>query len=42
MRTLIEIARIVLWCLAVYVCAYDWEDVRDTERFGNRFPETKK
>lgn len=23
-----DIAGVVLWCLAVYVCAYDWSDMR--------------
>lgn len=40
MRTLAEIMMIVVWCLAVYVCAFDWEDVRDRKKDGNRFPET--
>lgn len=26
-----DIIGVIVWCLAVYVCAYDWD--------GNKFPE---
>ena len=31
MSVLIDIVCVVLWCFAVYVCVFDWEDVRDAE-----------
>lgn len=37
MRTLAEIAGIILWCLAVHVCAFDWEDVRDRDEAETDF-----
>lgn len=31
MRTLTDVIGIVMWCLAVYVCMYDWDQVRARE-----------
>lgn len=29
MRTILDIIWVILWCNAVYVCSYDWENCRD-------------
>ena len=28
-RILMDILGVILWCSAVYVCAYDWENCKD-------------
>lgn len=30
---LTDIVLVVLWCFAVYVCVFDWEDVKNRENF---------
>ena len=37
MRTLMEIVGVIVWCLAVYTCAYDWGEL-EKEESGNKFP----
>lgn len=34
---LMDVIGVIVWCCAVYVCAYDWEDIPD-RKTGNAFP----
>ena len=29
----IDIAGVIAWCFLVYVCVFDWEDVREREKW---------